>query len=98
MTTLTPEALREVLEDMYPPNATCWSQATQEVRDLCYGARAMLELGDEHAINFYALQTPSAYNTQGINGIIRFYEQMTPEQRAEYVKDYAYLWSTETDE
>jgi hypothetical protein len=92
---LTPEALREKLEDLYPPNATDWSQATGEVRDLCRGARVALDLDDDHAVNFYALRTPSAYNTEGINGIIRFYEQMSEAQRVGYVRQYQHLWTPE---
>lgn len=94
----TPAVLRELLEDLYPPDATCWSQATQEVRDACRGARGILDLDDEHAVNFYALRTPSDYNTQGINGIIRFYEQMTETQRLEYVAEHQHLWTRSDDE
>jgi hypothetical protein len=44
------------------------------------------------------LHTPSDYNTQGINGIIRFYEQMTEAQRLEYVAEYQHLWTRSDDE
>lgn len=94
----SPASLREQLEDLYPIDATCWSQATQEVRDACRGARCTLGLDDEHAVDFYALRTPSAYNTEGINGIIRFYEQMNETQRLEYVTQYQHLWTPGDDE
>lgn len=98
MPTITPEALREQLQDIFPPDATCWSQATQEVRDLCAAARGYAGIDDDQAVNFYELRTPSAYNTEGINGIIRFYEQMTEEQRVEYAAAYQHLWSLDTYE
>lgn len=44
------------------------------------------------------MHTPSAYNTEGINGIIRFYEQMNEAQRLEYVTQYQHLWTPGDDE
>lgn len=89
---ISPEQLRAKLETNYPPNASSWCQATDEVRDLCRYARCYLSLGDEHAVDFRLLKTPSAWNTHGINGIIRFYKQMSTEQRAAYVENHQTLW------
>ena len=89
---LTSEELRAKLEALYPIDATCWSKATGEVRDLCRYARYALDLEEEHAVDFRRLMTPSTWNLVGIDGIINFYDLMTGQQKIEYIKSYAHLW------
>lgn len=91
----TPEQLRQKLEAKFPPNATCWSKATDEVRDLCRYARYTLDLPEEEAVDFRPLLTPSQWNTVGINGIITFYERMHDGHRAIYTERYSSLWGEE---
>jgi len=94
MTTfISPEQLRVSLERLYPPNATCWSQATDEVRDMCRYAREELCLDDNHAVDFRVIKSPSVWNTTGINGIIRFYEQMNERQKRNFNANSGHLWN-----
>ena len=90
-TPLTPEDIRSRLEATYPINATCWSQATDEVRDLCRYARGMLGLDEEYAVDFRRLSTPSTWNLVGIDGIINFYKQMPDEMKIEFVNEHESL-------
>lgn len=83
---MTPSKLRARIGNNFPPAATRWSQATDEVRDMARCAREVLQLGDEHAIDFSNLRTPSSWNTVGINGIISFYERMDQQQRDLFLK------------
>lgn len=70
----------------------CWSQATDDVRDLCRHARETLGLNESHAVNFRLLKTPSAWNTIGIKGVIGFYNQMTDDQKVTYIENNQHLW------
>lgn len=90
--TKTPAQLRAALEAAYPPDATCWSQATDEVRDMSRGAREMLGIPDCEATDFYELETPSAWNTVGVNSTIDYYVLMAAEQRATYPQSIAHLY------
>ncbi len=87
----TPEQLRASLGALYPPSATCWSQATDEVRDLSRAARLMLGLKGAAAVDFRAIETPSEWNRQGIDSIVKWYAQMTTAQRIEYVRQNKHL-------
>lgn len=84
--TTTPEQLRAALEAAYPPTATCWSQATDEVRDMSRCARTMLGLPENSAIRFREIETPAEWNTKGINSIVGWYARMQPEMRATFLK------------
>ena len=84
--TPTPLRLREVLEASFPPEATCWSQATGEVRDMSRLAREALGLDESHAVNFLDLNTPALYNSVGVMSVVVWYESMTPDQQAEYIE------------
>ena len=58
--TFTPEELRAFLEGHFPRNATCWSQATQEVMDLCRHARELagaIVQAKRSGDIFFAMQT-----------------------------------------
>jgi hypothetical protein len=98
MNILTPAELRKKLEAKFPLDATGWDQATDEIRDLCRWGRGMLGLDEDHAVDFRELRTPSAWNTQGINGIIRFYELMSDDMKADYVQMHKHLWGDGIEE
>ena len=89
MIALTAEHLKLVIAAQFSPKATCWSQATDEIRDMCRQARNMAGQPEEHAVDFRALNTPSAWNTQGIDGIVKFYNMLTPANQAEFCNDWA---------
>jgi hypothetical protein len=89
MSALSAEQLGLVLAAQFSPKATCWSQATDEIRDMCRLARNMAGLSDEHAVNFRAFNTPSQWNTEGIAGILKFYRMLSPERQAEFCEDWS---------
>lgn len=89
---MTPEQLETLLVKHFPKDATCWSQATDEVRDMCRTARIVANVPEELAVDFRVLFTPSAWNTKGIDGIVRFYRDMSQEQRDECIKLFTNLF------
>lgn len=68
----------------FPANATSWSQATDEVRDLCRMIREELE--DQgltiEPLNFRELRTPSDWNTKSAEYAFCYFEQL--EHRRQY--------------
>ena len=78
---MTATELAAILKKAYPANATGWNQATDEVRDMSRYAREELELGEDSALDFRRLRTPSDWNREGVASIVSFYERMTPRQR-----------------
>lgn len=80
----SPLTLGLVLAAEFSPKATCWSQATDEVRDMCRDARERAGMPEDQAVDFRAFNTPSQWNTQGIAGIVKFYGMLAPEQRATF--------------
>lgn len=84
---MAPSELRIVLERYFPRNATCWSQATDEVRDLARSARLMRALPESEAFNFRAATiNPSAWNSGGVDYIIEHYQQMPANVRADFIQ------------
>lgn len=86
----TIEQLEFVLDREFPRDTNTWAVATDEVRDLSRGARLMLGLGMEHALDFGSLQTPSQWNTQGIGSILRFYAMMDESTRCKFIQNHSY--------
>lgn len=65
----------------FPTDATCWSQATDEVRDLSRKSREYLEEYDDivvEPVDFRGINTPAEWNTQGRESILRNYDMMKP--------------------
>lgn len=83
---MQPRELRAELERNFPPDATCWSEATDEVRDLSRYARQARYQIPGAALDFRQLNTPSDWNTKGINNIITHYEAMTEAQRTSFME------------
>lgn len=73
MSTIPFEQLREEMQRRYPINATSWSQATDEVRDLARYAREVAGLDESWAIDFSALRSPGEWNAVGIAVMISYY-------------------------
>ena len=82
---MTEEELKAAILAKFPANATCWSQATDEVRDMSRWAREALELDEDTATNFRALNTPSRWNTVGAESAAKFFAQMNARQRLTYL-------------
>lgn len=80
----TPTAvdLRYAIERKFPGNATCWSQATDEIRDMAREARIMLRHDDP--LDFGAIKTPAEWNSRGTDYIIAKYLMMTPLEQGEF--------------
>lgn len=81
---MTPAMLARRLEANFPPTATCWSQATDEVRDMSRFCREALGLSELHAVDFARCKTPSEWNIHGNASIVRHYTKMTESQRVEF--------------
>lgn len=96
MKPLTHEELGQAIARQFPPEATSWAQATDEVRDLCRWAREMAGVHVDQAVDFRAMVTPAQWNTQGIAGIIKFYKMLNPQKQLEFCTEYALYWSIET--
>ena len=92
MKPLTPEELRQAVARRFPAAATDWSQATDEVRDLCRGARLLAGVPEDEAVDFRKLETPDQWNTQGIAGIVRFYGVLPHQKQAQFCVELASLW------
>lgn len=88
--TLSPEELHQAIAAHFPPNAVCWSQATDEVRDMCRGARELAKVPDEEALNFREFLTPAQWNTQGAAGTVRFYRMLGDKARADFCGNYGH--------
>ncbi len=82
---LTPTQLREKLEKQFPRNATCWSQATDEVRDMSRVSREIRDVPERFAVDFIVITTPAEWNSKGIDSIVNNYEKMTTVQRTEFI-------------
>ena len=67
--------------EQFPTDATSWSQATDEIRDLSRASREMLNEYDDiqvEAVDFTATRTPAEWNTLGRESIMRNYDMMRP--------------------
>ena len=67
--------------EQFPADATSWSQATDEIRDLSRASRVMLNEYDGiqvEAVDFTATRTPAEWNTLGGESIMRNYDLMRP--------------------
>ena len=65
--------------EQFPTNATCWSQATDEVYDLARTSREFLDEYDDiqvEAVDFTATRTPAEWNTKAREAILRNYDLM----------------------
>lgn len=72
--------LENFLEQL-PTNATCWSQATDEVYDLAHTSREFLDEYDDvkvEAVDFATLDTPAKWNSVCRAAIWRNYDMMCP--------------------
>lgn len=72
----------------FPDNATCWSQATDEVRDIARWSREILEEKDGVIIaplDFPSF-TPSEWNTHGKQYVLSNFDRMKPETQREFFK------------
>lgn len=67
--------------ERFPKNATNWSQATDEVRDMAREARELLEEYEGvivEPINFRNIETPAQWNTEGRDSILANFDRMSP--------------------
>ena len=95
---LTPEELGAVVARDFPRDATCWSKATDEVRDLWRAARELAGVPEEAAVNFRDMTSPSQWNSEGIDGIVKFYSMLSPEKRLEFCTDWEHFLSAPESE
>lgn len=101
MERLSPEMLAMALKAQFPSEATCWSQATDEVRDMCREARLFAGVGEDGAVDFRQFSTPAQWNHQGIEGTIRFYQMLSNQKQKEFCnrfEDWLVSWLQEADQ
>lgn len=75
----------------FPKNATNWSQATDEVRDMARKARELLEEYEGvivEPVNFRAIETPAEWNTEGREFILTNFDRMADRTKERF---YAYF-------
>lgn len=63
----------------FPKEAVCWSQATDEIRDLARTSREYLEELEDiivEPVDFRAIKTPSEWNTKGRDYILANFNRM----------------------
>jgi len=96
----TPIQLDTILRNRFPPDATEWSSATDELRDLHRLAREYAGADERSALDFRALKTPSEWNSRGVTSIVVLYAMMPSDHtRALFLNDHAEwfeLWSRMT--
>jgi hypothetical protein len=85
---MTPADLMAALVKKWPLNANCWSQATDEIRDMSRAAREMIGYGLLYAVDFRQCGSPADWNTRGIQSIVWLYKRMDHEQRARFIADH----------
>lgn len=83
--------LKANLEAQFPVNATCWSQATDEVRDISRSAREIVGLDETWAIDFGVLHTPAEWNYVGIRSIIGFYQMMSKPMQLSFIENWKHI-------
>lgn len=74
------EKIEEFLQK-FPKDATCWSQATDEIRDMARTSREYLEVYENIVVgplNFRVIHSPSAWNTAGRDYIMSNLNRMNP--------------------
>jgi hypothetical protein len=82
----------------FPNNATCWSKATDEVRDLARWSRETLEELDGvivEPINFREIGTPADWNTKGKAYIMANLKKMSNAAKSEFLKMFTRTFITE---
>jgi hypothetical protein len=90
----TPEHLTKLLHQQFPIDTICWSNATDEVRDMSRAARQILELSELHAVRFDTCRSPSEWNLHGTASIVRWYKQMDATQREQFCDQFKH-WLNE---
>lgn len=88
MDRLTAASLAQVLEATFPLDAACWSKATDEVRDMCRGARLLAGLSEGQAVDFRVINSPAEWNRQGIAGTVRFYELLDETKQQQFCERF----------
>jgi len=91
----------------FPDNATCWSQATDEVRDMAREARQIyndldlnvtedecLDLGKGlQPLDFRSFNKPSEWNTQSKKFILDTFDKMSGQAKASFFGSFSH-WLT----
>lgn len=83
-----PDYMAYLLRNQWKATATCWSQATGEVRDMCVTARHLMDIGEDCAVQFYNIRNPGRWNEVGINFVVAQYRDMTEAQRLAFCEKH----------
>jgi len=82
---MTANELETALATKYPIDATCWSRATDEIRDMSRWAREVRSLGEDEAVQFRAIRQPSEWNRRGIASIVSHFSKMNDHQKGVFL-------------
>lgn len=79
--------------DRFPTDATCWSQATDEVRDLAGFAYEylsdLMELPNVEWLDFGMMRTPSEWNAKGREYILDAFDRMNYTTKERYFEKFS---------
>lgn len=89
---MSPEQLEALLVKHFPKDATRWSQAAGEVRELCREAHLAADVDEKYAVDFISIETPAEWNTKAIDGIMHFYRCMHWEQEGAFLERAAAMF------
>lgn len=93
-----PDYMAYVLRNKWKATATCWSEATGEVRDMCVTARHLMHIGEDSAVQFYNIRDPGRWNEVGIDFVVAQYRDMTEAQRLTFCnkhKEWLLEWEAQ---
>ena len=82
---------------MFPTDEVCWSQATDEIRDMSCTSREYLEEFDNitvEPVEFRSIRTPAEWNSKGRESILRNYDMMTPRTQERFFKRFVDWFNT----
>lgn len=80
--------------ERFPKDAACWSQATDEVRDMARKVRELLEEYEGvivESVDFRAVKTPAEWNAEGREFILTNFDRMTDRTKERFY-DYFREW------
>lgn len=86
--------------ERFPKEAICWSQATDEIRDLARATREYLEEYEGvivKPIDFLMIKSPSVWNTKGRDYILANFDRMNDNTKKRFFERYG-EWFEQEDE
>lgn len=86
--------------ERFPKEAICWSQATDEIRDLARGTREYLEEYEGviiEPLDFRSYKKPSEWNTNGRDYILANFDRMNENTKKRFFERYGEWFDQEEE-